>query len=173
MKSNEDILQERAHKISGRRLGNHLTKEEEITVVEFNLTPEFYAIEEFFVSEVILLKELTPIPGVPPFVAGITNIRGKIISVVNLKIFLGITSKGITDLNRIIVLRNKQMEFGILADSILGTKTIKTSRLAPAPITIQGAAAGYVKGITPDGLIILDGSNILSSKSIIINQKQK
>ena len=173
MKSNQDILQERALKISGRHLGNHLPHEEEFTVVEFNLMPEHYAIDEYYVSEVILLKELTIIPGVPLFVAGITNIRGKIISVVDLKIFLGITSKGITDLNRIIVLKNKQMEFGILADSILGTKTIKTSMLSPAPITIQGAAAGFVKGITSDGLIILDGCNILSTKSIIINQKQK
>lgn len=173
MKSDEDILQERALKISGRRLANHLAPEEEITVVEFNLMPEHYAIDEYFVSEVIHLKELTSIPGVPSFVAGITNIRGKIISVINLKNFLGITSRGITDLNRIIVLKNKQMEFGILADSILGTKTIKTSALLPPPITIRGTEAGYVKGITSDGLIILDGSNILSTKSIIINQKQK
>jgi purine-binding chemotaxis protein CheW len=173
MKSGEDILQERARKISGKRSGNHLAQEEMITVVEFNLMPENYAIDEFFVSEVILLKELTTIPGVPSFVAGITNIRGKIISVVNLKIFLGITTKGITDLNRIIVLKHKQMEFGILADSILGTKTIKTSALSPAPITVQGAAAGFVKGITSDGMIVLDGGNILSTKSIIINQKQK
>jgi purine-binding chemotaxis protein CheW len=173
MKSGEDILQERARKISGKRSGNHLAQEEMITVVEFNLMPENYAIDEFFVSEVILLKELTTIPGVPSFVAGITNIRGKIISVVNLKIFLGITTKGITDLNRIIVLKHKQMEFGILADSILGTKTINTSALSPAPITVQGAAAGFVKGITSDGMIVLDGGNILSTKSIIINQKQK
>ncbi len=173
MKSDEELLQERARKISGPRAGNHVSHDDKITVVEFNLMPEHYAIDEHFVGEVMLLKELTPIPGVPAFVAGITNLRGKIISVVNLKNFLGITSRGITDLNRIIVLKNKQMEFGILADSILGTKTIKTSMLSPAPITIRGAEAGYVKGITSDGLVILDGNNILSSKMIIVNQKQK
>ena len=173
MKSDEELLQERARKISGPRTRKDVSPDDEITVVEFNLMPEHYAIDEFYVSEVMLLKELTPIPGVPAFVAGITNLRGKIISVVNLKFFLGITSKGITDLNRIIVLKNKQMEFGILADSILGTKTIHTSMLSPAPITIKGAEAGYVKGITSDGLIILDGSVILSTKTIIINQKQK
>ena len=173
MKSDEEILQERARKISVTRTLDHVSQDDEITVIEFNLMPEHYAIDEYFVSEVMLLKELTPIPGVTAFVAGITNLRGKIISIVNLKNFLGITSKGITDLNRIIVLKNKQMEFGILVDSILGTWTIKTSMLSPAPITLQGAEAGYVKGITSEGLIILDGSNILSTKTIIINQKQK
>jgi len=173
MRTNEDILQERARKISGKLGENQEVPVDEMTLVEFNLISGHYAIEESFVLEVLLLKELTPIPGVPAFVAGIINLRGKIISVVNLKLFLGIPGKGITDMNRIIVLKNDLMEFGILADSILGTKTIQLSKLLPAPITVQAVAAGYVKGISSEGLIVLDGFKILAAKSIVVNQKLK
>lgn len=173
MKTHDEILIERAHLISGKRPENNRIQEDELSVVEFLLSPEHYAIEECFISEVLLLKGLTTIPGSPLFIAGITNIKGKIISVVNLKVFLGLPTQGITDLNRVIVLKNKHIEFGVLTDSILGTQKVKTGLLAPGPITLQGALAGYVKGITTNGLIVLDGQHILSAKSIIVNQKQK
>ncbi len=173
MRTNEEILAARAKLISGDRFAGDEQTGDELSVVEFLLAPERYAVEQQFADEVMLLKDLTPIPGVPDFVAGITNIRGKILSVLNLKILLGITSKGITELNRIIILKNSKMEFGILTDSILGTRILPSGHLARKPETLQGPTSGYVKGITADGMILLDCERMLSAKAITINQKQK
>ena len=46
MKSDEELLQERARKISGPRTRKDVSPDDEITVVEFNLMPEHYAIDE-------------------------------------------------------------------------------------------------------------------------------
>ena len=173
MRTNEEILAERAKLISRARSDHDEPSGYELSVVEFMLVPERYAVEEQFVGEVLLLKELTPIPGVPTYVAGIANIRGRIVSILNLKLLLGIASKGITELNRIIILKYNKMEFGILADSILGSRSIPSGQLAPKPVTLQGDAARYVKGITGDGLVILDCVQLLSDKTITINQNQK
>lgn len=139
-------------------------------VVEFLLNPEKYCIPSAFVSEVLRLKEITPIPGVPAFVLGVMNVRGKIISIVNLKTFFNLKEVGITELNKIIVIKQNQMEFGIVTDAITGTRELFMNTLSAPPITINGIGAEYVKGVAPDGLILLEINTILTSKSLIINQ---
>jgi purine-binding chemotaxis protein CheW len=58
-----------------------------LEVVEFLLAQERYGIATRCVREVLPLVELTPLPGVPPFVLGIANVRGQIVSVLDLKRF--------------------------------------------------------------------------------------
>jgi purine-binding chemotaxis protein CheW len=173
MRTPEEILKERAEQISGERTGSKSTDGEKLDLVEFMLSPEHYAVEWQYVGEVMFLKDLTPLPGVPAFVAGITNIRGRIVSIVNLKSFLGISSKGITELNKIIILKNTNMEFGILTDSITGTKSISSKLLVDKPLTLKPEIAGLIKGITAEGLIVLDGEALLAANSLIIDQKKR
>ncbi len=173
MKTDKEILEERAILISGPNFAGNEEGKGDLALVEFMLIPEKYAVEESYVSEVLLLKELTPIPGIPDFVAGITYHRGRIVSVLNLKILFGIKTKGITELNRIIILNNNEMEFGILTDSILGTIKISEGMLAPAPLNLHANAGGFVKGITVDGSILLDCDRLLNDEKIRINQIQK
>ncbi len=173
MGNDEAILEVRARLIAGKKLTKKGHEGDDLTLVEFTLSPERYAVEERFVSEVLLLKALTPLPGVPAFVVGITNNRGRIVSILNLKILLGIQTKGITELNRIILLKNNKMEFGILTDSVLGIRTIHSGSLTTSPANIQGIAAEFIKGISADGLILLDCERILSAKEIIIDQAKK
>ncbi|NOU47759.1 MAG: purine-binding chemotaxis protein CheW [Bacteroidales bacterium] len=173
MKTNIEILAERARRLAVNANDTDDQSGKTYNVVEFLLTPERYSIDCQYIKEVLLLKELTPIPGAPAFVAGLTNVRGKIISIVDLKIFLGLVTKGITDLNKTIILSYEGMEFGIITDAILGTKIIRETSISAAPDTLQGKGATYVRGITPDGMIMLDGERLLSEKSLIVNQKQK
>jgi purine-binding chemotaxis protein CheW len=170
MKDEQLILQERAKKIAGWK--TELTsKGESLVVVEFQLIPERYCIAGSFVTEVLPLKAITPIPGVPAFVLGVMNVRGKIISIINLKTFFNLKETGITQLNKIIIVKQNQMEFAIVTDAITGTREILLSSLSAPPVTLSGIGADYIKGVTPDGLILLDIATVLSSKSIIVNQK--
>ena len=170
MKNDQVILRERAGRIAGHKTVT-AKMGKPILAVEFLLIPEKYCIDSSFVTEVLPVKEITNIPGTPDFVIGVMNMRGKIISVINLRDFFNLRDKGISELNKIIVLNHNQVEFGILADSILGTREIDADKLSAPPVNITGAGAGYIKGITHDGHILLDAAAILSSKMIIINQK--
>lgn len=170
MKDEQTILQTRAKKVAGWK-ADTASGGESMLVVEFQLIPERYCIESSFIAEVLPLKEITPIPGAPAFMIGVMNVRGKIISVVNLKTFFNLKEKGITELNKIIVIRKNLMEFGIVTDAIIGTREVIVNTLSAPPVTISGIGAEYVKGVTPDGLILLDMASIMNSKSLIINQK--
>jgi purine-binding chemotaxis protein CheW len=169
MKDDGIILRQRADKLSGN-VKENLQRGESIPVVEFLLIPERYCVPSAAVSEVLPLKEITAIPGVPGFIAGIMNVRGKIISIVNLKSFFNLKEIGLTERNKIIVLRHRAMEFGIVTDAITGTGEVHQSSLYPPPVTLNGIGAEYITGVTQDGLILLDVAAILSSSSLIIKQ---
>ena len=162
------ILKTRARALARKPEGG--AAKEFIEIVEFRLALENYGIASAFVNEVYPLKDFTPLPGAPPFVLGIVNVRGRIISVVDLKKFFDLPEKGLGELDKVIILRNERMEFGILADVILGARRIPLDAIRNAPATITGIGAEYIKGITEQRTIILDAENILGDENIIVRQ---
>ncbi len=145
-----------------------LTEQENIEVVEFHVAHERYAFELYHIREVCLLKQLTHIPGVPDFVIGITNIRGHIISIIDIKKIFDLPDQGITNHNPIVIIKSKEMEFGILADEIVGVKSIPVATIQDSLATFTGIRNKYLKGVTAESLVILDGTKFLSDSSIIV-----
>jgi len=143
----------------------------EIHVIVFTLASELYAIESQFVRELCQMKDFTPIPGVPDYILGLINVRGQILPVVNLKVFLNLPDKGLGELNKVIILNNDLMEFGILADVVHGTRTIETELIQKVPPTVTGIGEEYLRGVTTDSLIILNGDRLLSDNKIIVDYK--
>ena len=168
MKDEKSVLFERAQQIAGRKDRVNVDIDT-LTVVEFMLMPEKYAIEEKYISEVFFLKDITAIPGAPAFVMGVINLRGKILSVINLKCFFNLKDRGLSDLNKVIVIQNDNMKFGIVSDAILGSKTIALSSLSPPPLTLLNNGAEFISGVTSDGTILLHALQLLTSKQIIVN----
>jgi purine-binding chemotaxis protein CheW len=144
-----------------------------LDVLEFLLTYETYAIEMRWVAETYPLKDLTPIPCTPPFVAGIINVRGRILSVIDIRKFFDLPEKGLTDLNKVIIVHNGEMEFGILADEILGTRTIPLSEVQPPLATLTGIREEYLKGVTRERIAILDGAKLLADKNLIVHEEME
>ena len=141
-----------------------------IEIIEFTLAAEIYGIESAFVREVYPLKEFTPLPGVPSFILGIVNVHGQILPVVDLKKFFNLQEKGLGELNKMIILSDGMMEFGILADVILGSRLIPVDAIQPPLPTVTGIGAAYLKGVTGDREIILDARNILRDEGIVVNE---
>jgi len=166
MKEDITILQDRAQNLAGRKKTAGEADGSQISVVEFLLMPERYAIEEKYISEVFFLKDITPVPGTPPYVMGVINLRGRIVSVVNLKSLFRLKDRGLTDLNKVIVIQHGDMEFGIVSDAIAGSKTIDSGQLSEPPLSLQGQGADYISGVTSDGLILLNAMALLSGKAI-------
>ncbi|MEI6433379.1 MAG: chemotaxis protein CheW [Bacteroidota bacterium] len=164
------ILKNRA-KILAKRKTENDTGVNRLMIVEFLLIPERYALPGEAIAEVLPLRDFTPIPGTPAFVVGVINARGKIISVINLKSFLHLKEQGITELNKVVIMKNEQMEFGILVDAILGAREISLNSLHSPPATLEEAGVEYIEGVTEDGLVLLNSKAIISNKLLIINQK--
>lgn len=163
------ILDERARTLA--REAKIEVIEEEMEVLEFVLAYERYAVESAYIREVVPFQGLTPLPCTPPFVVGIVHTRGQIISVINIKKFLGLAQSGIADLHKIIILHSPSMEFGILADDIIGVRRLSTNQLQSSLLTLTGMQEMYLKGITRDRVVVLDGEKLLASHSLLVNQK--
>ena len=115
----ETILKKRAEKLKIPLVGVQQSGKQ-IDGLEFLLADEKYAINSIFVSEVIYINELTKLPCTPPFIMGLINVRGKVLSVIDIKTFFNIPGKGITNLNKVIIVVHNDIEIGILADDIHG-----------------------------------------------------
>lgn len=164
------ILRERAVAL-GQVLEGTEAETEHIEIAEFILASEKYGIETSYIEEVHPLKDYTPIPCTPDYVFGIINLRGKIISVINLKKFFDLPEKGLTDLNKVIIIHNDSMEFGILSDAILGVRQIKSSELQASLPTLTDIRSDYLKGITEERLIVLDVRKLLTNEKLIVHEE--
>lgn len=140
-------------------------------VLSFMLAGERYAIEARFVVETMPLVELTPLPGLPSFLLGIVNIRGRILSVMDIKKFFDLPETGLSDLHKLIVVRHRDLEVGIVADVLLGLKAIVRERMHSALPTLTGIREKYLDGVTDEGTIVLSMEKILSDERIIINDE--
>ena len=144
-----------------------------LELVEFRLATETYGLKSKYVREIYPLKEFTSLPGVPPFVLGIVYMRGQILSVLDLKKFFDLPEKGLGQLNKLIILHSQQMEFGVLADDIVGTRSIPLETIQAAPLTVSGIGAEYLRGVTSGRVIILNALKILEDEKIVVHQDQE
>jgi purine-binding chemotaxis protein CheW len=142
-----------------------------IEIVEFVVAYENYAVETRYVREVHPLENLTPLPCTPAFVLGIVNLRGEILSVIDLKKFFELPEKGLTDLNKVIVLQSGNMLFGILADAVAGVRRIPVTDMQPSLPTLTGIREEYLKGVTAERLVILDAEKLLSDENLVVQEQ--
>jgi len=78
----------------------------------FALEKNIFALPLASASEIGHRPEITRLPNLPNWVLGISNVRGEIISLVDLKVFLGIPSSGGRGNNRFIIIHNQNMKVG-------------------------------------------------------------
>lgn len=117
---------------------------------------EEYGISIEQVQEIRFLENITRIPKAPSHVIGVMNLRGKIISVIDLKSKLGFHASGSTAASsRILVTEIKDALMGLLVDEVDQVMRISGKEIEPSPS--ESESAKYVKGIakTQDRLIVL------------------
>lgn len=165
-----ELLKARAQALA-RRTENRTPVQERIEVVEFLLAYERYALETRYVREVYPLKELALVPCAPRFVLGVINVRGQILSVIDIKKLFDLPEKGLTDLNKAILVQSGRMQLGILADAILGVREIAAEDLQPSLPTLTGIRAEYLLGVTKERLVVLDVCKVLSDSTLVVQEE--
>ena len=97
---------------------------------------------------------------------GITHVRGRILSVIDLKKLFHLPERGITEFNKIIILSHEGMDMGVLADEIEGIISIRDTHIHPVPSTMKEKKAEFLSGVTKEKIIILDTDTIFGSGTI-------
>lgn len=88
----------------------------------------FFHLEE--VSEITPLTPLTPVPAARPWLMGIINLRGRILSVIDLRCLLTGKSTLLSPKSRLIVIRSGDWEHGLLVDEVIGMRNYNREDLS-------------------------------------------
>ncbi|MES2818181.1 MAG: chemotaxis protein CheW [Pseudomonadota bacterium] len=140
-----------------------------IEVLSFSLGEERYAVETRHVAEVLPLSQFTPLPNTPPFVLGIVNVRGHIVSVVDLRVLFELPITGLSDKNFLLILQGPEMEFGLLIDRVCGIQAVERETLQSGLSNLTGIRASYLLGITTEQWTVLDGARLLADPSLRVD----
>ena len=142
-----------------------------IEAVEFVLSRERYAFESRWVRGVHPLRQLTLLPCTPPHILGIVNLRGQVLAVIDIRRFFGLPQRGLADLDKVVVLSDGAMEFGVLADSVPGARRVRRDGLQAQVATFSGIRQAYLLGVTTDGLAVLDAPRLLHDDALAVNEQ--
>jgi purine-binding chemotaxis protein CheW len=163
------ILDERAGNLARPSVDPHSARNTS-DVVGFVLDGGQYCIETRCVREVRRFGDVTPLPGVPDFLVGVTNLRGEILPLIDLRRFLDLPSKGPAVPSHVIICGDARAEFGLVADAMHGVSAVALDELAPDPIGHSERSRDYVMGIARNATVVLNGSALLTDRRLFIGQ---
>ncbi|HEY2989514.1 MAG TPA: chemotaxis protein CheW [Candidatus Binatia bacterium] len=106
---------------------------DDFTLLTFALEPVWYAISIRDVQEVVPLPELTPLADAPPFVSGMFNLRGKVVTAIDLRQRMGLTRRPWDRKTAVLVTPFEQKLFGLVVDQALSLIHIAAANMEPAP----------------------------------------
>mgnify|MGYP000932187735 CR=1 FL=1 len=127
-------------------------------LVVFKLLNEDYAIEVISVESIIKYQSITVIPHAPDYVVGVTNLRGNIVPVIELKKRLSLPITEPNDETRIIVAIIKDSKVGMVVDSVSQVIEIGEGEMDPTPQMGLNSAvdASFIRGIVKiEGKLII------------------
>jgi|YNPBryulayer2012_1023412.scaffolds.fasta_scaffold00109_20 chemotaxis protein CheZ len=140
--------------------------------IGFLLNENEYIIPILKVQEIIKIPQITKMPGVPYYVEGITNLRGRVIPVVNLKRLLSLPEQ--TEGNKVIVISSGKITFGALVDNITGVVNIDESTIEQADEFMQHSQS-QIEGVARLNdrlLIILDVKKLIPTEDQSIFEEE-
>lgn len=131
--------------------------EEEKTFVAFRLDSEEFGLPVESVREVLRVGEVTRVPQAPAHIRGVTNVRGSILPVVEIRTRIGLAPLVPTPSARVVVLEVGERALGLLVDRVTRVAKVLVSEIEPPPAEVVTARTDYVAGVAkrPDGLLIL------------------
>jgi len=137
----------------------------ELQLVLFDLASEHYAVSSQCVREIIRMQNITRVPGALEFVEGVTNLRGKVVPVIDLRKRLALPAGDETKDMRIVVLEVGSEYVGLIVDGVSEVLRVPYSLIEPPSEVVHGPDADYILGIAKlesKLVILLDADRLLS-----------
>ncbi len=131
--------------------------------IGFNINSSEYTIPILKVREIVTMPVIRKMPQSPPYIEGLTNLRGSVIPIVNLKRLINLGDEGNIG-NNVIVITSGKITFGILVDGITGVIDIDESTIEP-PESFLNEYVEQIEGVAKlkDRLVILLNTKTLLS----------
>jgi len=137
--------------------------------VGFQVAGQEYAFRIEQIQEIVILDKVTKTPQVPDYVEGVSNLRGSIIPIINLRRLFGLEPKPVDEQTRTIVVNIGQRTMGCTVDMVSQVMRIPDEDIQPAPETVTANGAGYVAGFARQNgrlMVLLDIDELLDPKKL-------
>ncbi len=137
----------------------------EMQLVVFDLASEYYGVDIGTVREIIRMQTVTRVPGAPPYVEGIINLRGQVIPVVDLRKRLDLIVSEQTNESRIVWVTINGQDVGVIVDAVTEVLRIPLSSIEPPSSMVSSVDSDYLRGIAKLEsrlIILLDLSKVLA-----------
>ncbi len=139
----------------------------EYQLVIFELGSENYGVDIAAVEGIIKMQEITRLPHAPSFVEGITNLRGAVVPVVDLRKRFGLTAQEATRDTRIVVANIGSTKVGLVVDAVTQVIRVAEDKIEPPPqmsVTINSAFIKNIAKLDQQLVILLDLARVLSTE---------
>lgn len=134
-------------------------------LVVFDLAGEHYGVDIAVVEGIIKMQAITAVPHAPAFVEGVTNLRGKVLPVIDLRKRFGLPTANVTKDSRIVVVEMAGQTVGMVVDGVSEVLRISTEAIEPPSPIVTTLDSAFIRGIAKVGerlVILLDLSKVLS-----------
>lgn len=142
-------------------------KEHLIQLVVFHIEDEEFGVPIDDIQEIIKVGTITPIPDMPDFIRGVINVRGDIVTTIDIKSRFSIPEKRKSSSRHVMITRQKDCLFGLIVDEVTEVLRIDEKEIKPPPSMIAQIDKAFVEGIVPYEerlLILLDLTKVLSEQ---------
>jgi len=163
------ILEERARALALQKLASDEDLSEEVLI--FQLGEGKYSLPAHFVSEVQPLRVYTALPTTPLFIVGLVNVRGRILTAIDIRPLLDIPPTPPKEQGFLLIINAAGMEVGLLADLVTEVRRGEPN-LAPALSTTSGRGMPWIRGIDRDLNLLLDPPLLLADPRMVINRME-
>ena len=116
-------------------------------MIIFKVGDEEFAVDIMFVKEVVMLREITPVPETASFVEGVMNLRGLLVPVVDLRKRLRARRMTSGVEQRILIVRFDGQLIGLIVDGTSEVMRVSPEMIEPPPDMLREVGADYVAGI--------------------------
>lgn len=146
----------------------------QISVAVISLNGEFFAVDLGLVREFTDLRKITPIPCTPPHIIGNMNLRGEIVTIVDIRGLLHLPLDGIHTASKAMVVHHLDVVAAILVENVFDVIYLHPSQLMPVPVAIYSSNDEYLRGTAPYRdkiMMLLDLGKILSKGELVVNEE--
>ena len=134
-------------------------------IVVFELANEHYGLDIAAVEGIIKMQSITRMPQAPHYVEGITNLRGVVVPVIDLRRRFGLDAEEWTKDTRIVNVYMNHIKVGMIVDGVSQVLRIPEDSIEPPPPMVTTVNSAFIRGIAKlEGqlIILLDLSKVLS-----------
>jgi purine-binding chemotaxis protein CheW len=136
-------------------------------LIKFAIGDQYYAVDVAFVTNIIEWRDLTPLANVPAHLLGLTNVRGRTMPVVDLRVLFNLSTLVLPEEARIIVATSEHGPLGLVVDSVSQVLNEGDAEPSPSQKVVCGLVGKYIKEfilVEKDLVAVLDIQAIISGE---------